>query len=242
MNAAAFLLPSCRDVTGSLTDYLEGQLPWRGRMGVRIHLGMCPTCRRFLASLRTLPAALKRALGDAPPEPPAEARAALEGALVRLGLPRRAAAPAETCHGLLAAVQRQLRSDPPAAGTAFPTPELLALLPPRSGWKRLPKLLGLDEAHELAEEGGASLCLVALRPGRGIPRHRHLGREDLLVLQGGLEDGDRHLGPADHCAHEAGSAHAPRADRQGCWALVRIEGGVEYSGWRGWAFRRLRPR
>jgi anti-sigma factor ChrR (cupin superfamily) len=57
---------------------------------------------------------------------------------------------------------------------------------------------------------GASL-LIRMEPGVGYATHRHIGTEDVLVLQGGYEDelGAYRAGEFVHYA--AGSTHAPRA-------------------------------
>lgn len=34
------------------SDYIDGQLGWRARLGVRFHLLLCDNCRRFIAQLR----------------------------------------------------------------------------------------------------------------------------------------------------------------------------------------------
>jgi len=44
-------MPSCKDITALLTDYLEGEMQLGDRMVLRAHLLMCPPCRRFLEQL-----------------------------------------------------------------------------------------------------------------------------------------------------------------------------------------------
>ena len=60
------LLPSCRDVQTLLTEYTEGSLPLRRRIGIWIHLRLCKACARFLRGLKALPGWAKRVL--TPPE------------------------------------------------------------------------------------------------------------------------------------------------------------------------------
>ena len=44
---------SCRDLAHHYaSDYLDDQLGWRPRLGVRFHLLICEHCRRFVAQLR----------------------------------------------------------------------------------------------------------------------------------------------------------------------------------------------
>lgn len=57
-------IPTCRDMSELVTDYLEHALPLRAWAGARWHLVLCPACRRYygqvretirLLSARTLP-------------------------------------------------------------------------------------------------------------------------------------------------------------------------------------------
>lgn len=247
MSAGFALRPSCRDVTGLLSEYLEGRLSWRQRLGIRLHLGLCPPCQRLLRSLRALPGLVRRTL-DAPAEaPPGSALAALEGALARIGQPRvrpidparqvpadfaaeLAAGPPGRTLALLAETHRRLAETGVAAGPPYLPPEVLAQLPPPADWAWLrPTLPGLRIVR-LAEDPQAALYLLALRPGKGIPAHVHGGRESFLLLQGGLEDGGRLVGPGEWVVHAADSRHAPSADGQGCWALARLEGEPAFTG------------
>jgi anti-sigma factor RsiW len=69
-------LPSCQDVQTHLTEYADGSLPMRRRVGIWIHLRLCKACARFLRGMKALPGLAKRAL--APPEgTPEEAAVAL---------------------------------------------------------------------------------------------------------------------------------------------------------------------
>jgi len=59
---------TCRDVTELATEYQEETLPLRRRLGMRLHILMCGACRRYLAQLRTVAAALRRLPPDGPPD------------------------------------------------------------------------------------------------------------------------------------------------------------------------------
>ncbi len=60
---------SCRDLTEHATDYMEGALPVRTRLAVRLHLILCAMCRAYLLQLRRTSALLRgRALPAPPPE------------------------------------------------------------------------------------------------------------------------------------------------------------------------------
>lgn len=70
-------LPSCTEVHACMTDYMEGALPWRKRMGVRIHLMMCKVCSALYDRLRALSNRAKDLFAPPSPVPPPEANAAL---------------------------------------------------------------------------------------------------------------------------------------------------------------------
>jgi len=59
---------TCRELVQSrASDYLDSQLNWRARAGVRFHLLICDQCRRFMHQL-----ALVRSLLAGRPEPEPE--------------------------------------------------------------------------------------------------------------------------------------------------------------------------
>ena len=69
------LMPSCHDVQTELTDYLEGVLPWRRRLGIWIHLQLCRVCAGVLRGLRALPDLSRQLLAPEEPVPEAALRA-----------------------------------------------------------------------------------------------------------------------------------------------------------------------
>ncbi len=60
-------MPTCRDVSELVTDYLERTLPLRRWAGVRWHLMQCDACRRYIAQMRRT----VRLLASHPFPPPA---------------------------------------------------------------------------------------------------------------------------------------------------------------------------
>jgi anti-sigma factor RsiW len=66
-----FLL-TCREVVEHATDYMEGALPVRMGLAVRLHLLLCRMCRAYLAQLRRTVGFLR---GRPQPPPPAEVEA-----------------------------------------------------------------------------------------------------------------------------------------------------------------------
>lgn len=59
---------SCREFTQSLTQYMEGQLPAGGRMGIVMHSLMCSHCRRYARQVRLVVSLSSRASNDELPE------------------------------------------------------------------------------------------------------------------------------------------------------------------------------
>jgi uncharacterized peroxidase-related enzyme len=52
---------TCREVAEQASEYLDRELSWSRRLGVRLHLMMCRHCRAFLANLATSIALTRRA-------------------------------------------------------------------------------------------------------------------------------------------------------------------------------------
>lgn len=66
--AGVLAIPTCRDVSEMVTDYLEEALPWRARLGMRFHLGLCSACRNYVDQMRRTARLL--AAGPLPPPSP----------------------------------------------------------------------------------------------------------------------------------------------------------------------------
>ena len=91
-----------------------------------------------------------------------------------------------------------------------------------------------EESRRARAEYGTAVegaLLIRMHPGCGYPAHRHLGIEEVFVLQGAYRD---QLGI--HCAgeyvrYEAGSEHAPRAlagpGAEPCILFASARGGIE---------------
>jgi hypothetical protein len=65
-------MPTCREMSELVTDYLERALPLRSRLGARWHLFLCPACQRYYAQMRQT-VRLLASRGLPPPESAAEA-------------------------------------------------------------------------------------------------------------------------------------------------------------------------
>ena len=78
MQAGESAVPTCRDMSELVTDYLEQALPTRTWFGVRVHLLLCSACRTYFSQMRETVGLLAR-LPRQQPAPEAEA-----GLLARL--------------------------------------------------------------------------------------------------------------------------------------------------------------
>lgn len=76
------------------------------------------------------------------------------------------------------------------------------------------KILNLDT------ERGQVTALVRMAPGSAYADHRHLGTEEVLVLEGSCYCGGRLLRPGDYHRAEAGSIHLDTRTDEGSLMLV----------------------
>ncbi|WP_243322808.1 cupin domain-containing protein [Geothrix sp. SG200] len=253
------LMPTCAEVVDLLTDYEEGALGPFNWLGVKLHLSLCPPCRAFLDSFERTPALLRR-LWPEPPAPSAER--ALDGALTALRQGRVPRGPVhhpeegawqalepggDPLTALLLKVHLghcdSCRSQHPAS-EAIPAAgpsgrDALSLLrphlPAEDGWRWTRLGLGGAQVARLLKDPatGATLNLARMPGGMSMPRHSHGGAELSLVLSGAMQDGPAHLRPGDWLACGAGQQHGPSTEPGlECWALLRIEGGIRFTGWR----------
>jgi len=78
------------------------------------------------------------------------------------------------------------------------------------------------------EQNNDATVLIRMQPGCGYPAHRHVGLEEVFVLQGGYRDPRGEHRAGDFILNEAGSAHAPIAlDGDDCIMLAIAHGGIE---------------
>jgi predicted anti-sigma-YlaC factor YlaD len=75
------LLPTCREMTEQVTDYLEHALPLRRRLAARLHLALCSACTHYFDQMRRTAALLRSR------RPPPPAGAVEDEILQRLGKP-----------------------------------------------------------------------------------------------------------------------------------------------------------
>jgi len=78
------------------------------------------------------------------------------------------------------------------------------------------------------EKTGDASVLIRMQAGHGYPAHRHVGIEEVFILQGGYRDssGERHAG--EYFINDAGSCHHPVAlDGEDCIMIAFAHGGIE---------------
>jgi ChrR Cupin-like domain len=81
------------------------------------------------------------------------------------------------------------------------------LAPERDPRRSVPR----DGPERERVEGDDSVVLIRMDPGCGYPPHRHVGIEDVLVLEGGYRDDRGEHRAGTYLRYPAGSAHAPVA-------------------------------
>jgi anti-sigma factor ChrR (cupin superfamily) len=96
--------------------------------------------------------------------------------------------------------------------------------------------LHLEESGSQGTRRGGGVVLIRMEPGRGYAPHRHVGGEDVLVLQGGYCDEQGKYRAGDHVHYPPGSVHAPVAlgtvgaagpDNPACVLYASVPLGIE---------------
>ncbi|MBZ0112119.1 MAG: cupin domain-containing protein [Thermoanaerobaculia bacterium] len=198
-----------------LVDVAAGQIDRTRGFLVQNHLAMCETCSESVGELQAPGSSWYS--GSTAIEPSPEIWGRLEAAIQ----------------------QPIVRGD---GGLPLPMTWSAEDIPWRGpvAW-RSPGIRGTQMAL-LSKDPQTGSFLVAIRgdSDRNFPAHLHLGLEEVLVLQGGYRDGLFEADAGDFVAYEPGSSHRPWTEPdEGCVVLSRIEKGVRFLGWRGWAARIL---
>jgi anti-sigma factor ChrR (cupin superfamily) len=78
------------------------------------------------------------------------------------------------------------------------------------------------------EQTGDATVLIRMQPGCRYPAHRHVGLEEVFIMQGGYRDSRGEHRAGDYILNEAASAHASVAlDGEDCIMLAVAHGGIE---------------
>ena len=77
------------------------------------------------------------------------------------------------------------------------------------------------EIHRIYGDGvtGPSAALLRYAPGARVPRHRHAGREQIIVLSGSQRDAHGTYAAGSCLVHAEGTSHAVVSDH-GCVVLA----------------------
>lgn len=101
-------------------------------------------------------------------------------------------------------------------------------------WRSIPLSTARFAILHYERDTATALLTLRLAGGKRLPRHRHEGCEDLVVLTGAFRDRQGHFVAGDYQHSDAGSVHGPRVDPgEVCWIVTRIERGVRFAGLRG---------
>jgi putative transcriptional regulator len=194
-----------------LLDYATGALARGPALAVALHVALDPVARRAVGQLDAMGGALMEGEGDAPLDD-----AALKRTLARLD--RIAVEPRPA----------------PAAAAARPgfewaPPPLARLIGADARWRNV--LGGFEEIRLRLPGDSHRVSLLRLRPGRGLPMHRHVGTEYTVVLQGGYTDSTGNYGVGDFAVGPGPEQHEPIADPgPPCIALIVVEKPIVLTG------------
>lgn len=241
---------TCEEVVSRLTDLDEGTVPFAELLRLRLHLLYCVECRELSAELRMLPELMRNVSREDDEAFLPLAKNTLKAALARVSefrpLRRPQASPvpgevqqllqsgADLTLRIMEAVHRAFVDGSAPLEAPFLPATVLALLPASDCWNW--KTRGTARVATLLEtgNGGSRLSLLVAPKGFQTPSHIHFGSEQMLVLDGLLEDGALAY-PTGHWVHFGqGSAHAPIVLNDECWCLIREEGTVRFTGPLGW--------
>jgi len=202
----------------ALDAFADGELEVTTRLLVEAHLALCPTCPGGVAERRASGKFPDASIHDELDIPP--------------------------FHRLWERVETLsvMRRGPEVDG--FP-PSLLATLPDPSRWRWTTLWPNRVKVALLMRDPdtGTELYLCRFAPGGTFPRHRHVGREDNVILAGGYRNGQVDVDAGDWVVGLPDTEEMATARGDGeCWCLSRLERpGVAFCGWRGSVVRWVSP-
>lgn len=186
--------------TGTATDGIA--------LLVATHLTYCPACRRQVAEIEAMAAAM---LDDEGADPVSDS--VLAAVLDRLDEPVELPTP-------------RLLNDAPG----LPRPLAEAIGSPLSDIRWRKRLPGVAEVV-LRDDNDERVSLIRVRPGSGVPAHTHTAVEATLVLQGSLLDGGSQFAVGDVSVATDADDHTPRAGMgEDCICLTVLGGSVRFTG------------
>jgi putative transcriptional regulator len=199
-------MPNYHPDEALLIEYANGSLGEAKALLVATHLALCPSCRAVVAAGEAAGAALafEDAAADVGPMP--------DVAATPVEVPRAQSVP-------VAPVPEPLRGY-----LGRPVSEL--------GW--VPVLAGMKEYPLPEFAGRSSVRLLAIEPGRRMPRHTHEGLELTLVLQGSFADATGSYAKGDVATADASVDHQPQAGAGDlCLCLAVEDAPLKLTGFNG---------
>jgi putative transcriptional regulator len=191
-----------------LLDYAAGGLAEGPALAVAVHVALDAGARQMVDRLGMLAGALLDDEKEA-----AVGEEALQQTLARLD-------------GV--AIEAPMEQAAAAAGPAWALPPLRRYLA-ASKWQHR-RIGGFDEMPLHLHDGSHRASLLRLEPGRGLPRHRHIGDEYTVVLQGGFTDTTGSYAAGDFCVGPD-EIHEPIADAgEPCIALIVLANPIVLTG------------
>jgi anti-sigma factor ChrR (cupin superfamily) len=200
-----------RDLIELLPELALGTLPEAEKAAVEAELAASPALRQELDRIVEILGSLPSGLGPEEPSPGARGRL-----LATLAGPERFAPFVDRLARML-----ELRADELGA--------VLARIDDPAGWRRgFPGVTYIDftPGPRLAA-AGAQAGLVRLEAGGTFPRHRHLGPEVVLVLEGTAREGGVVYHPGQLVEHAEGTEHEFSAGRHRDLVTVSLHYGIE---------------
>ncbi|MBS0252193.1 MAG: cupin domain-containing protein [Proteobacteria bacterium] len=190
----------------NLMSCAAGSMPEALAAVMACHMTICPRCRKELAFLDSVGAAL---LEDISPTP----------LVMKMPSPN---VPARQPKSI---AENSIKSDVPAPLRKFVGNRLADI-----NWKRVTP--GIWQFPiPLAKHSNSSLKLIKVGAGLKLPDHGHSGLELTLVLQGAFSDefGSYEVGDVVEMGEDV--AHAPvAAEETGCICLIASEGPMRFHG------------
>jgi putative transcriptional regulator len=192
-----------------LLDYVAGALAHGPALAVALHVALDPAARRAAERLDALGGALMEDQSETAPD-----EAALERTLARLDK---------------IAVEPRPAPRTPRPGFEWAPPPLGRHIAADARWRNV--LGGFEEIRLRLPGDSHRVSLLRLKPGRGLPMHRHVGAEYTVVLQGGYTDSTGNYGVGDFAVGPGPEQHEPIADAgEPCIALIVIERPIVLTG------------
>lgn len=211
-----------------LLDYAAGATAEAHGLFVATHLALCPPCREKVRDYESIGGAL---LDQLPPTPLGSGSLAKALSSLDAEAPKPRATPVPS-----AVLPDKGRVPPQQVFTRPLSPSLPAPLRSyvRGALDQLPwrhVKSGLAETVLPLPEKGPRTRLMLLQAGASIPRHAHRGVEGVLILTGGLSDGEQHMRRGDAMLSDENVEHENIADTdEDCLALIVSDGSIRLTG------------